>query len=70
LKTGIIISTKYKKDLNEFIFPHGVSEFYQDLNTNNLHFIKENKPCVISITPDGQKFKVTSTKKWKRSVKV
>jgi len=49
-------------DLNDFLFPHGVTELYQDLATSNLHFIKEEKPCIISITPEGQKFNVKVTK--------
>lgn len=49
-------------DLNDFVFPKGVSEFYQDLETNNLHFIKEEKHCVISIAPNGTKFDISSTK--------
>lgn len=49
-------------DLNDFLFPHGVSELYQDLGTNNLHFTKEEKPCIISVTPEGQKFTVKATK--------
>ena len=49
-------------DLNEFVFPHGVSEYYQDLGTNNLHFMKEEKPCVISVAPAGAKFGVSATK--------
>ena len=49
-------------DLNDFIFPHGVSDLYQDLVTNNLHFIKEGKPCVISIKLAGTMFEVSATK--------
>ncbi len=49
-------------DLNDFVFPDGVSEFYQDLGTNNIHFRKEEKPCVISIVPSGAKFDISATK--------
>ncbi|MBS0646656.1 MAG: protein kinase [Verrucomicrobia bacterium] len=49
-------------DLNDFIFPHGVSELYQDLGTNKLHFTKEDKPCVISIEPAAGKYEISTTK--------
>lgn len=56
-------------DLNEFIFPHGVSDFYQDLLTNHVHFTKESKPCVIEISPVGGRFEVKSTKNGRNIVK-
>ena len=49
-------------DLNDFTFPKGVTEFHQNLLTNNIHFIKDEKPCIISVTPNGAKFDITSSK--------
>jgi serine/threonine protein kinase len=54
-------------DINDFIFPKGVSDFHQDLTTNNVHFIKEEKPCVISIAPVGAVFDVSATKNGRNS---
>lgn len=51
-----------QSDLNEFAFPKGVTGFYQDLHTNNLHFVKEEKPCIISVTPNGAKYDISSAK--------
>jgi eukaryotic-like serine/threonine-protein kinase len=51
-----------QKDLNDYIFPDGVSELYQDLTTNYIHFTKEEKPCMLSIEPNGAKFVVSGTK--------
>lgn len=51
-----------QEDLNGYIFPDGVSELYQDLTTNCLYFLKEDKPCVIFIEPSGAKFVVRATK--------
>jgi hypothetical protein len=51
-----------QNDLNKFIFPNGVSDFYQDLETNQIHFNKEDGPCVITITQNGAKFDIESRK--------
>jgi eukaryotic-like serine/threonine-protein kinase len=51
-----------QKDLNEFIFPDGVSDYYQDLTTNALHFVKEEKQCVITITKNEDRYAVIGTK--------
>lgn len=51
-----------QKDLNDFIFPQGVSNLYQERTTSNIHFTKEEKPCIITITPVGVKFNISSTK--------
>jgi hypothetical protein len=56
-------------DLNGFLFPDGVSDFYQDLITDTLHFTKEGKPCVIYITPNGANFEVKATKNSRNCVK-
>lgn len=56
-------------DLNDFLFPHGVSDFYQDLRTNKLHFIKEDKPCIISIESFDGKYEVSATKNGRNVVK-
>jgi serine/threonine protein kinase len=57
-------------DLNDFVFPHGVSEFYQNLDTNNLHFIKDEKPCIISILPKVSKFDVSASKNGRNIAKL
>lgn len=51
-----------QSDLNDFIFPKNTSDFYQDLLTNNIHFMKDDKPCIINITETGGKFHLISTK--------
>lgn len=58
-----------QEDLNDFQFPHGVSELYQDLISGNLHFIKDEKPCIIQITPKNGKFDVKATKNARNSTK-
>lgn len=63
-----VVSNRYnnfyevQKDLNDFIFPDKASDFYQDLTTNNIHFIKDDKPCVIAITENAGKYSLSSTK--------
>lgn len=63
-----VVSNRYnnfyevQKDLNGFIFPDKVSDFYQDLTTNNIHFFKEDKPCAITITESAGKYSLSSTK--------
>ncbi len=52
-------------DLSEFIFPDGVSDYYQDLTTNQLHFEKEGKACKISVQQAGADFDVSVTKNGK-----
>lgn len=49
-------------ELNNFIFPKGVTEFYQDLKTNCVHFKKNETPCVISITQNKNNFNISSKK--------
>lgn len=56
-----------QSDLNEFIFPKGVSDFHQEFITNKVHFVKEEKPCVISITPVGSMFDVSASKNGRNS---
>jgi serine/threonine protein kinase len=51
-----------QKELNDFIFPDKATDFYQDLTTNNIHFIKDEKPCVLSVTETAGKFNLNSTK--------
>ena len=51
-----------QKELNDFIFPDNAYDFYQDLATNNLHFMKDKKPCVMTITETAGKFRINSTK--------
>lgn len=51
-----------QEDLNDFIFPDGVSSFYQDLETNTIHFIKDEKPCEIVITKTGDTYHAKATK--------
>lgn len=56
-------------DLNDFLFPNGVLDFYQDLGTNKVHFIKEDKPCVISIETTDGKYELSTTKNGRKVAK-
>lgn len=51
-----------QKDLNDFIFPKKVLDLYQDLITNKIHFTKEDKPCIITITQIRSKYSLNATK--------
>lgn len=57
-------------DMSEFIFPDGVSDYYQDLASNNLHFQKDGKACIISVQQNGAVFAVSSTKNGKNVTKL
>jgi serine/threonine protein kinase len=56
-------------DLNKLVFPKGVTNLYQDLNTNEIHFTKEEKPCVISVITTADKFEFNAKKNGKKPVK-
>lgn len=49
-------------DLNSYIFPSGVSEWHQDIDSKEIRFIKDEKPCVIYIKQDGSKFDLLAKK--------
>jgi serine/threonine protein kinase len=51
-----------QSDLNDFIFPKGVSNFYQVLEDNSVHFTKDDKPCVLSIQNNNGKYVVNALK--------
>ncbi|MDO6743841.1 protein kinase [Tenacibaculum soleae] len=49
-------------DLNDFIFPKDVSLLYQDFSTGSINFLKEQKPCVLTINESSGKYDVKATK--------
>ena len=51
-----------QNDINKFIFPKDVSNFFQDLETNVIHFTKEDKPCTITINKTKTKYSINSKK--------
>lgn len=49
-------------DLNDFIFPKDVSQLYQDFASNSLNFLKDQKPCTLSIVEVAGKYQINATK--------
>ncbi|MGF6927379.1 serine/threonine protein kinase [Chitinophaga sp. W2I13] len=55
-----------QSDLNEIIFPDQVSDFYQDLATGKVHFIKEAAHCEIEVSLTNDKFELKAKKDKRR----
>ncbi len=51
-----------QSDLNEFIFPKGISDLIQDNKSNSFKFNKDSKPCELKIIEAGKKFNINAVK--------